>query len=51
MERAAVGEVLEEEDILGSVPAWKWKTSIGKRGTKDLRSEKMKMEYGGSYLL
>jgi len=30
MERAAVGGVLEEEDIFGSVLAWKWKTSIGK---------------------
>jgi hypothetical protein len=45
------GRGLEEEDILGSVPTWKWKTSIGRKGTKDLRSEKMKMEYRGSYLL
>jgi hypothetical protein len=37
--------------FLGVVLAWKWKTNIGKKGTKDLRNEKMKMEYGGSQLL
>jgi hypothetical protein len=50
MERAAVGRALDEEDILSSVLALKWKTRIRKMGQIDLRNEKMKiktkMEYG-----